>query len=69
MSEKKAIEIPKKLYEDLDKTSKNLGFSDVEEYVLFVLEELVQSENSEKRKLSDEEKKEIKEGLKKLGYE
>lgn len=65
---KKEIIISEELYERLEKMAKNLGFEDIHEYVTFVLEEMVKNEGEGERELSEEEKKQVKDGLKKLGY-
>jgi len=70
MSEDKvAIYVPKSLYEKLKKQVEESGgeFKSVEEYVLFVLNELV-SEEEEGEVYSPEEEEEIKKRLRALGY-
>ena len=70
MSEDKvAIYVPKSLYEKLKKQVEESGgeFKSVEEYVIFVLNELV-SEEEEGEVYSPEEEEEIKKRLRALGY-
>ena len=66
--EMETIEITKKLYKDLDQLAENSGFENIDEFVNFVLEEIVKRENPTKRKLSENEKNEIDKSLKELGY-
>jgi metal-responsive CopG/Arc/MetJ family transcriptional regulator len=58
------IEISDKLYKTLEKNAKEGGFKSVEEYIEFVLKELVEDEEN----VSPEEEKQVKERLKALGY-
>ena len=70
MSEKKvAVYIPKKLYELLEKAVRESGgeFKSVEEYVAFVLEEVLSGEEEE-TVYTPEEEEEIKKRLRALGY-
>jgi len=67
--EKVAIYILKKLYEKIkQEVDKSQGeFKDVEEYIEFVLKELLKEEEVD-RIYSEEEEERIKERLRKLGY-
>ncbi len=67
--EKVAIEIPKKLYERVKKYVEESGgeFKSVEEYVAFVLEEVL-GEEEEEAVFTPEEEEEIKRRLRALGY-
>lgn len=58
------IEISDKLYKALEKSAKENGFKSVEEYIEFVLKELVE----EGEEISKEEEEQVKERLKALGY-
>ncbi|RLF08928.1 MAG: CopG family transcriptional regulator [Thermoprotei archaeon] len=66
--EKVAVYIPKKLYERIEKAVKESGgeFKNVEEYVAFVLEEVLKEE--EETAFTPEEEEEIKRRLRALGY-
>jgi len=66
--EKVAVYIPKKLYERIEKAIKESGgeFKNVEEYVAFVLEEVLKEE--EETAFTPEEEEEIKRRLRALGY-
>jgi len=66
--EKVAIHIPKRLYDKiLEEVKKSQGeFKSVDEYVQFVLEELLREE--EEYTYTPEEEEEIKKRLRALGY-
>ena len=67
--EKVAIEIPRRLYERIKKQVEESGgeFKSVEEYVVFVLEEVLREEEAESV-FTPEEEEEIKRRLRALGY-
>ena len=67
--EKVAIEIPRRLYEQIKKHVEESGgeFKSVEEYVVFVLEEVLREEEEESV-FTPEEEEEIKRRLRALGY-
>ena len=70
MSEEKvAIKIPRRLYEQIKKQVEESGgeFKSVEEYVVFVLEEVLREEEAESV-FTPEEEEEIKRRLRALGY-
>jgi len=64
----KTIAIPKKLFKCLNQLANNSGFENTEEFVEFVLEEVVNNEQDNNNELTNEEKDEINIGLKELGY-
>lgn len=69
--DKVAVNIPKDLYEQVKKRVEESGgeFKDTEEYVTFVLTEIVKDEQEEQeQKSSKEDKEQIKQKLKSLGY-
>ena len=66
--EKKTIEISETLYESLKQSSNDSGFESIEEFVNFVLEEVIRRGVREERKLTNDEQKEIDISLKALGY-
>jgi len=67
VSEKVAIHISKELYEKVKKfVESEGGFSSVDEFVEFVLREVVESSQGEAMSREDEEK--VKERLRALGY-
>lgn len=66
--ERKSINISQKNYDEISEKIKNVenGFSTVEEYVDYALNEILFGE--ENNELSASEKDKVKEELKKLGY-
>ena len=62
------LEIPIALYNKLKKRVEEAGFGSVEEYVLFILNEVVEETGEEEPELSEEDEKKIKERLRSLGY-
>jgi len=65
--EKKTVFLPAELYSKVEERVKATDFGSVDEYVEFVLEEVVKEEEQE-RAFSEEEEKEVKKRLKDLGY-
>ena len=65
--EKKTVLLPDELYSKIEERVKATDFGSVDEYVEFVLEEVVTEEEDEKA-FSEEEEKEVKKRLKDLGY-
>ncbi|RLE68834.1 MAG: CopG family transcriptional regulator [Thermoprotei archaeon] len=70
MSEKVSINISKEIYEKAKKYVENSGgeFNSVEEFIEFVLKEVLEEEREEKQVYTPEEEEEIKRRLKSLGY-
>ncbi len=69
MEEYVEIKIPKRIYDEIKKRVKESNeFKSVEEYVTFVLEEILKEEDEEEYELSEEEEERIKERLRGLGY-
>ena len=66
--EGKAVFLPTELYGRIGERVKDTGFGSVDEYVIFVLEEVLKEEEQEERALSKEEEEEVKKRLKGLGY-
>ena len=69
MSEnRKSISISSKNFDEISQKIKNPvnGFSTVEEYIDYVLEEILF--NDDDKDISDTEKEKVKDELKKLGY-
>ena len=65
--EKEAVFLPAELYSKLEERVKATDFGSVDEYVEFVMEEVVKEEEEE-RAFSKEEEEEVKKRLKDLGY-
>ena len=70
--DKVSIEISKKIYEEIERRIDGEEFKSVEEFVNFVLEEVLKEEDEEIETqgdaLSEEEEEKVKERLKALGY-
>jgi Arc/MetJ-type ribon-helix-helix transcriptional regulator len=67
--EKRALLLPARLYDQIEERVKGTEFSSVDEYVIFVMEEVLKEEGQEKESaLSDEEEEEVKKRLRDLGY-
>jgi|Deesub1362B_J571_1020462.scaffolds.fasta_scaffold00502_3 Arc/MetJ-type ribon-helix-helix transcriptional regulator len=63
------VRIPDRLYMEIEERVKESGeFESVEEYVTFVLEELLKDEEEEEYSLSEEDEEKVKERLRGLGY-
>jgi Arc/MetJ-type ribon-helix-helix transcriptional regulator len=63
-----SVNIPDRLYAEIEKRVKESGeFESVEEYITFVLEELLRDEEEE-YPLSEEDEEKVKERLRGLGY-
>jgi len=69
VGEKVHVAIPKELYEKCRKfVEEQGGFNSVEEFIEFVLSEVLSEEGIEGVRLSKEEEEKVKERLKALGY-
>lgn len=70
VNEKVPVYIPKNLYEKVKEKVRESqgGFNSVEEYVEFVLSEIIKEEEEEKDVYTPEEEEEIKKRLRSLGY-
>ncbi|MEO0254397.1 MAG: CopG family transcriptional regulator [candidate division WOR-3 bacterium] len=70
MKDKVTIKIPRPLYEKLKKIIEGTGFRSVNEFVIYVLRDLlsIKEKDKEEIELTKEEIKKIKERLKNLGY-
>jgi len=63
------IKIPAELYEKIEKRVKNTEFKSVDEYVTYVLREVLASlEEEEEQVFTKEEEEKVKERLRALGY-
>jgi Arc/MetJ-type ribon-helix-helix transcriptional regulator len=63
--EKRALSLPVELYQRIEERVKATGFSSVDEYVIFVLDEIL-AEGGVSGK--EEEEEEVKKRLRALGY-
>lgn len=69
MSEqKRPVYIPSDLYDKVHQRVNVTEFNSVEEYVTFVLEEVVKEEDQEEQAFSEEDEEEVKKRLRDLGY-
>ena len=66
--ESKRVFLSAELYEKIEERVKETGFSSVDEYVTFVLEEVLKEEGEEETAFSKEEEEEVKKRLRALGY-
>ncbi len=62
------LSIPKKLYERIQKEAEDTGFKKVEEFIIYVLEQLVETSGFEGEAMSKEDEEKVKERLRALGY-
>ena len=67
-SNNKTITISDELYDSLKQLGDNSGFENLEEFINFILEEIISNQAGQERELSDIEKQEVDKGLKELGY-
>lgn len=69
MSEFIEVKIPKDIYEKIEGRIKDTEFKSVDEYVTYVLREVLASlEEEEEQVFSEEEEEKVKERLRALGY-
>jgi len=66
----KQVNIPDELYKTIEEKLEEFGFKTVDEYVVFVLEEVIKgdAEEGEEKVFSEEEEEVIKQRLRDLGY-
>lgn len=64
----RAIRLPEPLYKAIEERIRGTEFASVEDYVTFVLEEVLREDESELESLSPEDEEEVKKRLKSLGY-
>jgi predicted DNA-binding protein len=63
----KAVSLPAELYSRVEERAKSTGFSSIEDYVVFILEEVIKDEGEVIINKEDEE--EVKRRLRALGYQ
>ncbi|MEO0261504.1 MAG: CopG family transcriptional regulator [candidate division WOR-3 bacterium] len=68
MRDKVTIKIPRPLYNKLKKIIEGTGFSSVNEFIVYVLRDLVSIKEENKEELTKEEIQKIRGRLKNLGY-
>ncbi len=64
------VKIPDEIYKEIEKIVKDSGeFKDVDEYVIFVLTEVLKEEDEDEEQVyTEEDEEKIKERLRGLGY-
>lgn len=67
MSEKK-VSIPESLYEKIEERVEGTEFESVNDYVEYVLREVVSEEEEEEEEFSEEDEEKVRERLRALGY-
>lgn len=65
---RRKVSIPDSLYEKVKDRCEGTGFNSVDEYVEFVLREVVEEEEPEEEEFSKEDEEKVKERLRALGY-
>lgn len=63
----KAVNLPAGLYDKIDERARSTGFGSVEEYVTFVMEEVLKEDDTQPA-FTKEDEEEVKKRLKALGY-
>lgn len=66
--EDKAVYLPAELYDRVKARAEATDFGSIEEYVTFVLQEVLKEEEPEEIALDREQEKEVKKRLRALGY-
>ena len=66
--ESKGVFLSSELYNKIEERVRETGFSSVDEYVTFVLEEVLKEEGEGEAAFSKEEEEEVKKRLRALGY-
>lgn len=66
--ENKTIFLSAELYSKIGERAKNTGFSSVDEYINFVLDEVLKEEEEEEGAFSADEEEAVKKRLSALGY-
>ena len=66
--ESNGVFLSNSLYDRIEERVRETGFSSVDDYVTFVLEEVLKEEGVEETAFSKEEEEEVKKRLRALGY-
>jgi Arc/MetJ-type ribon-helix-helix transcriptional regulator len=66
--DKVTLKIPRPLYDKIRTVIEGSGFSSVNEFVVYVLRDLISAKGMDKKELSAEEIDAIRQRLKNLGY-
>lgn len=65
---KKAVYLSEEIYNKIEQRIHDTEFSSVNDYVTFVLEEILKEDEEEGKTFTEEEEEEVKKRLKALGY-
>jgi len=66
--ERRALSLPTELYSRIEDRVKATDFGSVDEYAIFVLEEVLKEEGEEEKAFIKEDEEEVKKRLRDLGY-
>ncbi len=66
--DKKAVYLSADVYQKIQERAEATGFGSVDEYVSFVMEEVLKDEGEEEVVFTKEEEEEVKKRLRALGY-
>jgi len=66
--ETKSISVPADIYDKIEERVKATEFGSVDDYVLFILEEVLKDEEEEEQAYTEADEAEVKKRLKALGY-
>ena len=66
--ESKSISVPADIYDKIEERVKATEFGSVDDYVLFILEEVLKDEEEEEQAYTEADEAEVKKRLKALGY-
>ncbi len=66
--ERKAVSLPVELYSRIEQRVAASEFRSVDEYVVFVLQEILKEQGEEEQPFSEEDEEEVKKRLRMLGY-
>jgi hypothetical protein len=66
--ESKAVYLPAELYDRIKERAKTTEFESIEEYVTFVMQEVLKEEGPEEVPTDQEQEEEVKKRLRALGY-
>ena len=66
--ETKPISVPADIYDKIEERVKATDFGSVDDYVLFILEEVLKDEEEEEQAYTEADEAEVKKRLKALGY-
>ena len=65
---KKAVYIPEEIYNKIEQRIPDIEFNSVDDYVSFVLKEVLKEDDEEDRTFTEKDEEEVKKRLRDLGY-